>query len=87
MEYPVNDLINEMKFTDNKYQILDNGLMLTNWELSVLDKYAIPYNKCHSLKEIIFEIEKVIDNLDSNDELEGVSISISERDYYQNTNF
>ena len=87
MEYPVDDLISEMNFNDNKFQTLGNGLMLTNWEVSVLDKYSIPYKKCKSLKDILYEIENVLNNSDSNEELEGVSISISERDYYQNTNF
>ena len=87
MEYPVDDLISEMNFNDNKFQTLGNGLMLTNWEVSVLDKYSIPYKKCKSLKDILYEIENVLNNSDSNEELEGISISISERDYYQNTNF
>lgn len=87
MEYPVHDLINEMNFMDNKFQTLKNGLMLTNWEISVLDKYSISYENCKTLKDVLFEIENVLFNLDGCEELERISISISERDYYQNTNF
>ena len=87
MEYPVNDIINEMNFNDNKFKTLKNGLMLTNWELSVLDRYSIPYKNCNSLKDVLYEIENVLNNTDNNEELEGVSMSIAERDYYQNTNF
>ncbi len=87
MDYPVNDLIQDMNFSDYQFQTLKNGLMLMNWEISVLDQYHVPYQKCHSLKEILFEIETVISTLDNCEELDLVSSSISERDYYQNTNF
>ena len=61
--------------------------MLTNKEIEVLERYNIPYKNCHNLKDIIFEIENLINDLDIVDEeLEDISASISERDYYQNTN-
>ena len=87
MDYPVNDLIQDMNFSDYQFQTLKNGLMLMNWEISVLDQYHVPYQKCHSLKEILFEIETIISTLDNYEELDLVSNSISERDYYKNTNF
>ena len=87
MEYTVDEIINEINFSDYEYQILGNGLMLTNWEIKVLDQYQIPYQNCHNLKELLFEIEKVISSIDMCDDLDNVSMSISERDYYQNTSF
>ena len=61
--------------------------MLTNHEIEVLNRYKIPYSNCHSLKEILFEVEEVLEDMDIVDEdLESISESISERDYYQNTN-
>lgn len=85
-EYPVNQIIEEMNFSDYQYQTLKSGVMLTNWEISVLEQYHIPYQKCLSLKEILYEIEEVLSQEDL-EELEKVSSSISERDYYQNTPF
>ncbi len=85
-EYPVNQIIDEMNFSDYQYQTLKSGVMLTNWEISVLEQYHVPYQKCLSLKEILYEIEEVLSQEDL-EELEKVSSSISERDYYQNTPF
>ena len=61
--------------------------MLTNREIEVLDRYKINYKNCKSLKEIIFEIEELLNDMDIVDEdLDYISGTISERDYYQNTN-
>lgn len=87
MDYPIEEIIRDMNFSDYSYRTLSNGLMLTNWEISVLDKYRVPYQNCHNLKELLFEIEKTISNFDMCEDLNNVSISISERDYYENTSF
>ena len=72
---------------NNKYQQTKKGLMLTNKEIEVLKKYGINYNNCISLKEIVYYIEEIINNMDIVDtELELIEESIVERDYYQNTN-
>lgn len=86
-DYSVDEIIQDMDFSKNQFQTLKNGLMLTNWEISVLDKYHISYQNCHTLKELLFEIEEVLSEVDRGEDLDGVSQSISERDYYQNTPF
>ena len=61
--------------------------MLTNREITVLEQYKINYKSCSSLKEILFEIEDILNDMDIVDEeLDYISSTISERDYYQNTN-
>ena len=56
-------------------------------EFEFLKQYKIDYLKCNSLKEIVFQIEDVISDMDIiPDELDIISSSISERDYYLNTN-
>ena len=86
-EYDIDSLISNMDFDSGKLQDIGNGLFLTNKEVQVLEQYKIPYQNCHSLKEILFEIEEVLNDMDIVDEeLDMVSSSISERDYYQNTN-
>ena len=86
-EYDIDSLISNMDFDSGKLQDIGNGLFLTNKEVQVLEQYRIPYQNCHSLKEILFEIEEVLNDMDIVDEeLDMVSSSISERDYYQNTN-
>ena len=79
-------MVGNFDFDSNKFNNI-NGLMLTNREIEVLDRYKINYKNCKSLKEIIFEIEELLNDMDIVDEdLDYISGTISERDYYQNTN-
>ena len=67
---------------------ISNTYALTNREIEVLNKYDIDYKSCVSLKDVLNRIEDVFytdDDLEL-DDLEEVSLSIAERDYYQNTN-
>ena len=76
-----------MDFESNKLNTVGNNLMLTNKEIEILNRYKIDYNKCTSLKEILFEVEEILNDMDIVDEeLDYISQSIAERDYYQNTN-
>ena len=85
-EFDIDSLVGQIDFESNKFNNI-NGLMLTNREVEVLDRYKINYKKCTSLKEIIFEIEDIIQDMDIVDEdLDYISSTIGERDYYQNTN-
>ena len=63
-----------------------NGLLLSNKEIAVLKDYDINYNSCNNLKEVIYLVEEKIDEYDSPEDLLEISDSISERDYYANTN-
>ena len=84
-EYDINHLISNLDFSSGKFQNI-NGLFLTNHEIEVLDRYNIPYKNCHSLKEITYLLEEMINDMDIvEEELDLVSSSIAERDYYQNT--
>ncbi len=86
-EYDIDSLIGEMDFVSGQFQDVGNGIQLTNREIEVLDQYKIPYRSCHNLKEILFQIEELIEDMDIVDEeLDWIASSISERDYYQNTN-
>lgn len=86
MEYDIDKLVSNIDFNSGKFNDIGNGVMLTTKEIEILDRYDIDYKKCRSLKEIIFEIEEVIPDLDDSEELEYVSSMIAERDYYKNTN-
>ena len=86
MEYDIDKLVSNIDFNSGKFNDIGNGIMLTNREIEILDRYDINYKKCRNLKEIIFEIEEVIPDLDDSEELEYVSSMIAERDYYQNSN-
>lgn len=88
MEYNIEKLVGEMDFSLGKLNYISNTYALTNREIEVLKKYDIDYKSCVSLKDVLNRIEDVFytdDNLEL-DDLEEVSLSIAERDYYQNTN-
>jgi len=85
-EYDIDSLVSNIDFKSGSFQNI-NGMMLTNQEIEVLDRYEIPYKQCNNLKEVIYEIEEVIGDSDIVDEdLDYISSTIAERDYYQNTN-
>ena len=87
MEIDLNKFISEIDFNANKYNYIGNGILLTNREIDILNKYKINYKKCNSLKEILFEVEDILNDMDIVDEeLDYISSTIAERDYYQNTN-
>ena len=87
MEYDIESLVGDLDFSSNHFQTVGKNLMLTNHEIEVLNRYKIDYLKCNSLKEVLFEVEELIGDMDIVEEdLDSISQSISERDYYQNTN-
>ncbi|MBP3841619.1 MAG: hypothetical protein IK997_05855 [Bacilli bacterium] len=77
---------NSLDLESNLLKTYKSGVMLTNYETQVLDKYNIDYRSVSSLKEIIYLVEEVLNEDSSLDDLENISLSISERDYYMNTN-
>lgn len=84
-EYDLDSVIDSLDFKKNSLTTCKNGLLLTNYEIEVLNKYKINYNGTTTLKEILFLIDEVLDEDDSLNDLENISLSISERDYYMNT--
>lgn len=88
MEYNIEKLVGEIDFSLGKLNYISDTYALTNREIEVLNKYDIDYKSCVSLKDVLNRIEDVFytdDDLEL-DDLEEVSLSIAERDYYQNTN-
>lgn len=80
----LDDIVKETHESLNLNKINDN-LYLTNKEIEVLEKYEINYNT--NIEMLMFEIDEILN--DSNGELidlEEVSNSISEFNYYHNTN-
>ena len=67
-EFDIDSLVGQIDFESNKFNNI-NGLMLTNREVEVLDRYKINYKKCTSVKEIIFEREDTLPLLYSVTEL------------------
>lgn len=88
MEYDIEKIVSNLDFKSLELVNLNNRLSLTNNEIMILDRYGIDYKQCSSLKEVLSLIEEVFTygEVDDFEELDGVSQTIAERDYYQNTN-
>lgn len=84
----MNELDNHIKETihNNKLVKINNQIFLTNYEIDILNLYKINYNTCNNYQEILFFIEEELELNDDSNELEQILLSISERNYYQNTN-
>lgn len=68
-------------------KVRDNGLLLSDEDISILEEYEIDYRKFKNLQELLFEITKVLN--DYGDEaafLEELSIKLGEYNYYNYTN-
>ena len=63
----------------------ENGLMLSDNDINILKRNEINYNYYHSLEELLFKIEEVLDE-NYDDELEELSIKLGEYNYYNYTN-
>lgn len=80
----LDDIVKETHESLN-YNKINDKLYLTNKEIEVLEKYDIDYHT--SIEELLFTLDEILN--DSNGEytdLEEVSNSISEFNYYHNTN-
>lgn len=62
------------------------GIYLSNNDISILKKYEIDYMNYSNMKELIFEIENILNNEYTEHDLEELSIKLSEYNYYFDTN-
>jgi hypothetical protein len=85
MEYDIDKLNSETQFEDNFIGYNKNTIILSNREMEVLKRNNIDYEKYETISRLLTDIDEAL--LDSDDEeLEEISLSISERNYYNNTN-
>ena len=67
------------------HKVRENGLLLTDKQVNVLEKYDINYKHIRNMNELIYEIEDVL-NQDYYEDLDLVSKELAEYNYYNNTN-
>ncbi len=61
-----------------------HGLLLSDEQVEILERYGINYNNCLSNNELLYQIDLVLNEVET-DELEIVAQEIAERNYYYNT--
>ena len=79
------DAIELSKVENDFLKRREGGLLLSDYQISILDMCGINYKKYSNLSSLLFEIEEYL-NDDANDELEEVSRQLSEIHYYSETN-
>lgn len=84
-DYSVDELLENIDIEKTMLKRQKNGLLLSDQNISILNKYKIEFNDCMNLKMLIFKIEDVINNEEVDSDLEELSKTLSERDYYCNT--
>lgn len=82
-----NDEIEELVgLKDNEKNLLKarkKGLLLTDNQVGVLERYNIDASKCSTMTELLYMIDQVDD--DDEDELTALADQLAEVNYYQNT--
>lgn len=85
-EIDINDIIDITKLEKNFLKVRNNGIMLSDEQIEVLNRYNIDYNKYYNIEQLIYEIEEELNNGFGSDDLEWLQQELAERNYYQNTN-
>ena len=77
--------IMDFNYEENMHKVRENGLLLTDKQVNVLEKYEINYKNIRNMNELIYEIEDIL-NQDYYEDLDLVSKELAEYNYYNNTN-
>ncbi len=80
----IKKIITDIDFEKHSIKEKDNKHNLTNYQIDILEKHNINYNKASSISEIIYLINLIFEE-DDNYELENILEELSERNYYENT--
>lgn len=85
-EVSVDDLLNDFDADKDMIKHRANNLYLSDEEVETLKKYDINYLAFSSLNSLILKIEEVLNNDSDLEDLEALSLRLSELNYYNNTN-
>ncbi len=83
----VENIVNKT-IEDNKLNKINN-IYLSNKQIYILEKYKIDYKNVRDIKQLIFFIEEYINENyfeEELEDLENLSLELSEFNYYYNTN-
>ena len=80
----VNDAINFSNYQELLLNRRENGMLLSDYQVSVLNRNGIDYKRFNNVRELLFEIENCLDDY-FDDELDLVCSQLSEYIYYNDT--
>lgn len=80
--------IEENEYDKNFLKARKNGLLLTDNQVKVLERYNIDPGKCGSTSELLYMIDEAIDGLDEEEyaDLNHIAEVLDERRYYEEIN-
>lgn len=78
----IEELVGIADVGKNMLKTRNNGLLLTDNQVSTLSRFNIDASKCKNMSELLYMIDQV-DNDD--DELNDLADKLAEINYYQNT--
>lgn len=84
-EVSVEELVTKLNPRNNMIKDCGNGIYLSEPQISILKQYGFNYEKYSNAKSLIFDIEEYL-NENPEEELETVVETLSEFNYYHNTN-
>ena len=77
----------ELVATENKFLQKYNNIYISIEQKEILDKYGFDINKYGSVNELLFDLEEYLnDSYTELEDLEWVSQTVAEYNYYNNTN-
>ena len=71
---------------NNFVKEVKKDIYLSNSDIEILKRYEIDYANFNNMKELIFYLNSVINNYETNEDLENLLIKLSEYNYYFRTN-
>ena len=71
---------------DNKLNKISDNLYVSNRQIEILKRYEIDYKKFNDIKSLMYEVETALEEVYDADDLQELSIELSEFNYYHNTN-
>ncbi len=80
--------IEENDYDKNFLKARKNGLLLTDNQIKVLERYNIDPGKCGSTSELLYMIDEAIEGLDEEEyaDLNNLAEVLDERRYYEEIN-
>jgi len=78
------DVVSQIDIDNIVFKRRSNNFLLSNYQISVLKRNGINYLNYSNIKNLLFDIEQIL-NYDSDEELDLVSSQIAEFLYYSET--
>lgn len=83
-EVSVEEAVNFANFDHLLLKRRENSLLLSDYQVSILNRNNINYQQYINVRDLLFEIEEALDN-DFDEELDLVASQLSEYVYYNET--